>query len=91
MFSDEISIRNGDSHPISEKDSGKRINYSKDIFIGNHVWIGARAIILKGVAIGDNSVVGIGTIVTKDVPASSIVGGVPSSILKSNITWERSF
>lgn len=58
------------------------------IQIGNHVWIGARAIILKGVTIGDGVVVAAGAVVTKDVPPNTLVGGVPAKIIKENISWE---
>lgn len=54
----------------------------KEINIGDDVLIGMRAIILKGVTIGDRSVVGGGSIVTKDVPPDSIVGGNPARIIK---------
>lgn len=62
---------------------------SKDLFveyencvIGNDVWIGARAIILSGVTIGDGVIVGAGSVVTKDVPAYAIVAGVPAKVLR---------
>ena len=52
------------------------------IFIGDDVWIGCGARILKGVTIGTGAIVGAGAVVTKDVPAYSIVGGVPARVLK---------
>ena len=58
------------------------------VTIGNHVWIGARATILKGVTIGDGAVVAAGALVTRDVPAGALVGGVPASVLRENVTWE---
>ena len=54
----------------------------KRTIIGNDVWIGRRAIIKAGVTVGDGAVIGSGSVVTKDVPAYAIVGGVPSKILK---------
>lgn len=51
--------------------------------IGNGVWIGAHATILAGVTIGDGAVVAAGAVVTKDVPANTVVGGVPAKILKT--------
>ncbi len=48
------------------------------VHIGKHVWIGSRAIILKGVAVGDNAVIGAGAVVTKDVEANTIVVGNPA-------------
>lgn len=53
------------------------------IEIGNHCWIGAKAIILKNVKIGDHSVIAAGAVVTKSFPPGSMVGGVPARILKS--------
>lgn len=52
------------------------------IKIGNDVWIGARAIILDGVTIGDGAIVGAGAVVTKDVPAYAVVVGVPAKVLR---------
>ena len=50
--------------------------------IGNHVWIGANAVVLKGVTIGDGAVVAAGAVVNKDVPAMAIVAGVPARVVK---------
>lgn len=55
---------------------------SKPIIIGNHVWIGRRAMIFKGVTIGDRSIVGAGAIVTHDVPPDVVVAGNPAKIVK---------
>ena len=52
------------------------------IRIGNRVWIGALATILAGVTVGENSIVAAGAVVTKDVPANTVVGGVPAKIIK---------
>lgn len=52
------------------------------VFIGQHVWIGFNSIILKGVTIGDRSVIAAGSVVTKNVPPDVIVGGNPATILK---------
>ena len=53
------------------------------IRLGKNVWVGSNATILQGVTIGDNAVVGAGAVVTKDVPANMVVGGVPARIIKS--------
>lgn len=52
------------------------------IYIGKKVWIGAGAIITKGVTIGDNSIVAAGAVVTQDVPENVIVGGVPAKVIR---------
>lgn len=54
----------------------------KRVIVGNDVWIGARAMIMGGVKIGDGAVVGAGAVVTKDVPPYAVVGGVPAKIIK---------
>lgn len=50
--------------------------------IGKNCWIGARAMIIKGVTIGDHSIVGAGAVVTKDIPPNTIVGGIPAKVIK---------
>lgn len=61
---------------------------TKEISIGNHVWIGARVTILKGVKIGDGAIVAAGSVVSKDVPGKTLVGGVPAKVIKENVTWK---
>jgi acetyltransferase-like isoleucine patch superfamily enzyme len=56
--------------------------YKRDVRVGNNVWIGYAASVLRGVTIGDNAVIGTGAVVTKDVPPNAIVGGVPARIIR---------
>lgn len=87
LFSSNVTLRTGDSHSILNKE-GKRINPSKDIIIGNHVWVGNTVIILKGTKVNDNCVVATGSILTgKECPANSIIGGVGGNVLKSEVDW----
>ena len=79
----DVIIRSYDAHQI-EKEGYK---VSAPIKIGNNVWIGQRAMILKGVTIGDGAVIAAGAIVTKDVPAHSVVAGVPAKVVEENISW----
>lgn len=55
----------------------------KPVIIEDNVWIGYRVIILPGVTVGKNSIIGAGAVVTKDIPPYSVVGGVPARVLKS--------
>ena len=89
MLADKIEIRTGDSHSIIDVKSNKRINPSKDIKIGNHVWIGTSVTILKGNTIGENCTIGIGSIITKDVPKDCIAVGIPAEVIKENTNWKR--
>ena len=79
----DVIIRDTDAHDILD---GKHQKI-KPVKIGNHVWIGAKAMIMKGVTIGDGSIIAAGAIVTKDVPEKCIVAGVPAKIIKENVTW----
>lgn len=89
MFSSNISLVTGDSHSILDK-TGTRINPSKDIMIGNHVWIGKENTILKGVTISDNSIVGAKSLVTKIFNEENvIIAGNPAKIIKAGINWSR--
>jgi acetyltransferase-like isoleucine patch superfamily enzyme len=68
--------------------------YKRDVEVGNNVWIGYGACILRGVRIGDNSVVGTNAVVTKDVPANAVVGGIPARIIRmreapAELRWAR--
>jgi acetyltransferase-like isoleucine patch superfamily enzyme len=57
-------------------------DYDKEICIGRHVWIGVNAIILKGVTIGDNSIIGAGSVVVRDIPANVVAAGNPARVVK---------
>lgn len=90
MFSSDIDVRTGDSHSIISQESSERINYAKDISIGDHVWIAAHSILLKGTSIPENSVVAAGSVVTRSYETKGIiVGGNPAKQLKEGITWSR--
>ena len=54
----------------------------KQLLIGSDVWIGANAVILRGVTVGNGAVIAAGAVVNKDVPSYAIVGGVPAKIIK---------
>jgi acetyltransferase-like isoleucine patch superfamily enzyme len=56
--------------------------YKRDVRVGNNVWIGYGACILRGVTIGDNAVIGTNAVVTEDVPANAVVGGVPARVIR---------
>lgn len=89
MLSHSVDIRCGDSHSILDIASSQRINYAQDVHIGNHVWIAKSVQILKGVYIGNNSIVAAGSIVTKDVPENCLVAGVPAQVKRTGLTWLR--
>ena len=82
-ISENVVIRDSDNHAVED---GKPM--SAPIDIGNHVWVGIGAIILKGVTIGDGAVVAAGAVVTRDVPPNSLVAGVPAVVKRTNVQWK---
>ena len=84
VISNNCIIRDCDIHKMNNIGPNH-----KPINIGNHVWIGTNCIILKGVTIGDGSVVGAGSVVTCDVPPKTMIAGNPAKIIKTDIEWER--
>ena len=85
-ISSQVSFVAG-SHKIDI--DGPRIageGFSSDIYVGNRVWIGYGAIILGGVTIGDNVIIGAGSLINKDIPANSIYGGVPARLIRKICT-----
>ncbi len=60
--------------------------YKRDVDVGANVWIGYGACILRGVRVGDNAIIGTNSVVTRDVPANAVVGGVPARILRMRET-----
>jgi len=78
-----VIIRDSDSHSVERDDYIE----TQPIVICDHVWIGMRAIIMKGVTIGEGSIIGAGAVVTNDVPPNSMVGGVPARIFRQDVSW----
>ncbi|MBW3696011.1 sugar O-acetyltransferase [Vibrio sp. T187] len=70
-------------HPLDLSQRVRPVATGNPINIGNNVWIGAGAIILDGVTIGDRCVIGAGSVVTKDIPADSVAVGNPCKVIKS--------
>ena len=74
----DVIIRDYDAHQLV----GHGHEMAKDIVIGEHVWIGTRAMILKGVTIGDNTIIGAGSVVVHDIPGNSLTVGSPAGTLE---------
>lgn len=90
MFSENIDIWNTDSHQITNLE-GQVINRNRPIVIGNHVWIGKNCSILKGVFIGNHSIIGMSSVVTNNVDSNSIYVGNPAKKVKVDVSWNRNY
>ena len=69
-------------HPLDAEARNKFVEWAEPVKIGDSVWIGGCAVILPGVTIGDNVVIGAGSVVTKDIPSNVVVAGNPAKIIK---------
>ena len=78
-------------HPVDPELRRLVYQFNQPIHIGNNVWLGAGVIVLPGVTIGDNSVVGAGSVVTKDIPANVVAVGNPCRILREINEHDREY
>ena len=91
LLSFGVWIRTADPHLVFDCETHERINYSKDVVVGDHVWIGQDAMMLKGTTIGSGSIVGAMALVSgKRIPSNTCWGGNPAKQIKSGIFWEGS-
>lgn len=89
LFSFDIWFRLADPHLIYNSDNKKRINFSKSIYLGDHIWIGQDALILKGTKVGSGSIIGAKSVITnKEIKSNSIWAGNPGKEINTNIFWD---
>ena len=82
----DVIISDSDFHavdPEARRDPARAFESAAPVRIGNNVFLGARAIVLKGVSIGDNTVVGAGSVVTRDLPKNVIAAGNPCRVIRA--------
>ena len=80
MTAQNVSISDSDWHGLYDR--SLPVGNTQAVTIRNNVWIGDSAIVCKGVSIGDNAVIGAGSIVVKDIPANAIAAGNPATVIK---------
>lgn len=78
-------------HPILPELREKAYQFNQPVHIGRNCWLGAGVIVLPGVTIGDNSVIGAGSIVTKDIPANVVAVGNPCRVLREISEYDREY
>lgn len=85
MISPNVVMMDSDYHalwPPENRAMNPAFENDADIIIGSNVWIGSFCIILKGINIGDNSIIAAGSVVTSNIPANVLAGGVPAKVIK---------
>lgn len=87
MLSRNIKLMTSDGHYIYQ--NNEIINFGNDVTINRNVWLADNVTVLKGVTVGENSVVAINATVTKSIPPSSIAAGNPAKIVKENVLWKK--
>jgi galactoside O-acetyltransferase len=78
-------------HPILPELREKALQYNMPVHIGKNCWLGAGVIVLPGVTIGDNTVIGAGSVVTKDIPANVVAVGNPCKVLREINEHDKEF
>jgi acetyltransferase-like isoleucine patch superfamily enzyme len=94
IIADRVMLIDFD-HGVIEVERPIRLQgiYKRDVRVGHNVWMGYGACVLRGVLIGDNAIVGTSSVVTREVPANAVVGGVPARVLRMreapvSLRWE---
>ncbi len=82
MFGPNVQIYAA-THPLDPMERSSGLEYGKPISIGDDVWIGGSVVICPGVTIGDRSIIGAGSVVTKDIPSDTIAAGNPCRIIRT--------
>lgn len=90
MFGPNVTIATG-GHPVLPELREQGYQFNAPVHIGRNCWIGAGAILLPGVSIGDNTVIGGGSVVTKDIPANVVAVGNPCRVLREIGEHDREF
>jgi acetyltransferase-like isoleucine patch superfamily enzyme len=87
LFAGDVDVTVSDMHSILDDASGRRINPARDIVIEDRVWIGQRAMVLKGAHIMQGAVIGACAVVSGAIPAKCVAAGVPARVVRHGVTW----
>lgn len=90
QFAPNVSIYTA-GHPLHPEIRNTLYEYGIHVTIGNNVWIGGNSVVLPGVNIGDNCVIGAGSVVTKDIPPWSLAAGNPCRVIRKITEADREF
>ncbi|MFP4095716.1 MAG: sugar O-acetyltransferase [Cyclobacteriaceae bacterium] len=82
LFAPNVQIYTA-THPINHRERASGLEYAKPVTIGEDVWVGGGAVICPGISIGDRSVIGAGSVVTRDIPSDVFAAGNPCKVIKA--------
>jgi len=85
----DVQIFSSDLHSILDAETGRRLNPAEAVIIGDRVWLGTGVIVLPGSTIGNDSIVGAGSIVTGYIPPHSVAVGNPARVVRTGVRWVR--
>ncbi|HEV8689377.1 MAG TPA: acyltransferase [Ideonella sp.] len=87
---EDVLLQCNDPHPITDLSNGKLLNTGRQrMYLGRHVLVNRRALLMPGVRIGDGAIVQAGALVASDVPPNTWVGGSPARVLREQVGWTR--
>ena len=90
MFGPNVVVATA-NHPIDAELRDRGLQYNKDVHIGDNTWIGASVVIVPGVTIGKNVIIGAGSIVTKDIPDNVVAVGNPCRVIREVGEHDREY
>lgn len=90
MFGPNVVVASA-GHPILPELREKAFQYNFPVHIGKNCWIGAGVVLVPGVSVGDNTVIGAGSIVTRDIPANVVAVGNPCRVLREISDYDRQY
>ena len=89
LFAGQVDVTLSDMHSVVDVETGERLNPARDVALGDHVWIGQRAMILKGAQVQAGSIIGACALVTGEIPPNCMAVGVPAKVIKTGVTWKH--
>ncbi|GAA1731236.1 hypothetical protein GCM10009809_28430 [Isoptericola hypogeus] len=89
MFSSRVAFRTADPHLVYSAHDHRRVNPSRSVWVGDHVWLGEDTLFLKGARVGSGSILGARAVVTKEIPSNTSAGGVPARVIGTDVFWTR--